>query len=139
MSDYERNKVIRYRPSEKALNYWKNLVKEDSDDLYEILSAVEDFFGKTFRDNSFEVTCTYDNIYIDILLDHSYGEDTGEWGKIRRLYPAEFERAKKHFDKLGIEVEESNLKVVEYCYYNACEPDDYFDETEDPFYNEILF
>ena len=69
MSDYERNKVIRYRPSEKALNYWKNLVKEDdSADLYEILSAVEDFFGKTFRDNSFEVTCTYDNIYIDILF-----------------------------------------------------------------------
>ena len=35
------------------------------------------------------------------------------------------------------EVDINNFRLVDYCYYNCCEPDDYFDEQSDPFYDEV--
>lgn len=150
MSDYERVKVVRFKPTEQAFLKLGILTPSDLWDLedkmpavfgYEARRALEragkPFFTVDSGYNDKEHKCNY---YIDCVLRRADGEDAGDWGRIRRLYPTELEKYKRLFSEaLGFEIEctDDDMKLVEFCFYNGCDAPDYFDETEDPFYKEV--
>jgi hypothetical protein len=83
------------------------------------------------------MTCfTSNDLYIDFVLDYDY-DANGEYGKVRELYPSEIEKFMPIFKLIDEDIDMSKVRYVEYCYYNCCEPDDYYDTTKDEFYNEL--
>lgn len=132
MSDYERNKVVRYKYTEANF-------MEAEEDLYKLEDKHPDLFGRCANTPYFEITSTDGDTYIDYVLSHNYGEDAGDFGRIRKLYPQEVVKYGKLFEQLFPEsgIKLTNFRLVDYCYYNGCEPPDYFDETQDDFYNEV--
>lgn len=125
MSDYERNKVIRYKPTEEQLKE----IKEKYGDLYDYMD--------NFRE-PFEVACT-EKPFIDYNLFHSYGEEFDDFGRVRRLTEKELDKWVEIFKEVIKEHERDNFRLVDYCWYNCTEAPDYFDEseTQDDFYNEV--
>lgn len=148
MSDYERNKAVRYKPTE---NFIKQFGIDRMDDLWELENKLPEVFSwntrRTAREERkpyFAINSGYDDMtheshyYIDCVLYNSEG--AGDWGKVRKLYPTELVKYTKIFkDTLGIEPDcsEGGMKLVDYCYYNGCDAPDYFDETSDPFFAEV--
>ena len=136
MSDYAHYKVVRYLPTEE--NY--KAVNVPLDDPYELQDVLESKSGLGRpRAYYFEVCATDENYYLDYVLEYSYGEECGEWGKVRRLSEGETDRWCLKVQEIfpGSEIKRENFRVVDYCYYNCCEPPDYFDERYDSFYDEV--
>lgn len=125
MSDYERNKVIRYKPTEEQLKE----IKEKYGDLYDYM---DNFI------EPFEVACTV-KPFIDYNLFHSYGEEFDDFGRVRRLTEKELDKWVEIFKEVIKDPERDNFRLVDYCWYNCTEAPDYFDEseTQDDFYNEV--
>lgn len=137
MSDYVRTKAIRYLPTEKNLfaagaaeDFWA--VEEKFPEEYKQYSA-----GTAKKSGYFEITATDKRHYVDFVLKYSYGDECGDFGKVRYLTQAELEKAVRVFSKLFPDPDLNNFRLVDYCYYNCCEPDDYFEPEEDEFYKEI--
>ena len=66
----------------------------------------------------------------------------GDWGKTRRLYPAEYDKYEQLFNELfgcQLNCHPSDFRLVEYCWYDCSEAPDYFDGTtyHDDFYDEV--
>lgn len=76
---------------------------------------------------------------VDFVLETSYGEECGEWAKVRELYPAEKVKYNDLFHKYLPGVDMHDVRLVEFCWYNCCEAPDCYDPTEDEFYNEVPF
>lgn len=81
--------------------------------------------------------------YIDFLLDVSYN-DSDEFIRSRRLTDNELKKYipkfSNFFDQVKLpkpEINSDTLRVVEFCYYNGCDAPCCFDETTDPFYEEV--
>lgn len=81
--------------------------------------------------------------YIDFLLDVDY-DCYDEFVKSRRLTENELNKYipkfSELFDRVGLpkpEINSDTLRLVEYCYYTGCDAPCCFDETTDPFYEEI--
>lgn len=139
MSDYCRIKAVRYKLSQENLKILSEVTGEE--DKADILNTLEDIYPDLFRSNSrgyFDIACTTEDYYLDYVWEYDYGYTYGEFGKIRKLYPNEVTKMKEFYKQLGIDVEEENLRLVDYCYYTCSEPEDYFDETEDPFYKSLF-
>ena len=133
MSDYVRTKAVRYLPTEA------NIAGMDLDDLYGELEELLPAHSYRDKSNYFEVTGTTKRIYIDYVLKYSYGDECGDFGKVRKLTDRETCKYVAIFKTVfpDTEVDINNFRLVDYCYYNCCEPDDYFDEQSDPFYDEV--
>lgn len=131
MSEYVRTKVVRYKPTEHNL-------KELHNDLWSLTRNYPELFDyypcKTC--GFFQIAPTEEN-YVDFVLNQSEGD--GEFGRVRKLYPSETVKYGKIFQQLFKETEVAlyNLKLVDYCFYNATEAPDYFDETKDEFFTEV--
>lgn len=130
MSDYVHNKVIRL-PFPKEI-----LERCETDDPWDCEDYLKEKLGDLFtyggRDSKrFELEATDKAYYIDWVYYHTYGEQSGDWGSARLLTEAELEKIKPLFDKLEISYRDEDLRRVEYCYYNCCECQDYYDIVTD--------
>lgn len=136
MSDYVRKKALRI-PAECCADtsIWND------DDFYDNL---EEIIKKSMNPHNFDVEVTLDisdniHYYIDYVIDGSYGEECGDWGKVRLLTDNEKVKYYPIFSEIIPDVTMDDVHLVEYCYYNCCEPSDYYSlEGElDPFYQEV--
>lgn len=95
------------------------------------------FFGDV-TDGKFQIAPTED-FFIDYVLESEYSVRCGEFGKTRHLSSLELEKYKCIFSEIipGGLIDDENVRVVEYCWYNATECESYFDETDDDFYDEV--
>tara|TARA_R110000772_G_scaffold115349_1_gene220201 strand:- start:512 stop:937 length:426 start_codon:yes stop_codon:yes gene_type:complete len=124
MSDYVHNKVVRL-PFPKQI-----FEKCNTDDTFECEDYLKELLGNlwgTRNSNGFEIGYSDDGYYIDWLYHHTYGENSGDWGNVRLLTPKELEVIKPYFDKLKVPYTDNELRLVDYCYYNGCEPSDYYE------------
>ncbi len=136
MSDYCKKKVLRI-PFEDC-----NLGKpDDYDDLcYDLYARFggEVFYWGGQHEGKFDFAPT-SRPFIDFVLEYEYGTDCGEYGKVRDLYPPEKLKYTEVFKKLNQNVDMDKVKLVEFCWYNCSEADDYYDPVDDDFYAEIPF
>lgn len=132
MSDYNRQKVIRY-PIEK-----EDLEKLGIDTIYDIdmcasfEGKVKDYEHPTER---FHAAPT-ENDFLDYVIRDTDGD--GDWGKVRKLYDSEEEVFGAKFKEVMPWIDVDKLRVVEFCWYNSCEAPDYYHIENDPFYQKIL-
>ncbi len=126
MSDYCKEKVIRYRISAKDLGVNK---------LYDLEDKYSDIFESS-EIGKFQVAPTEEE-FIDYLLDYSYGEEYGDYGKVRKLYDSEIVKYTEIFKNIISVINPNDFRLVEFCWYNSSEAPSYFDETEDEFYKEV--
>ena len=141
MSTYVREKVLRiprYR-----INFAhivrileEKFPKEDvMDDLgFYIESALPDIFDYATV-GKFQIAPTEEN-YIDYVLEYEWDAD-GEYGKTRALYESEKMKYEPIFKQLDPDINMDWVRLVEFCWYNACEAPNYYDETRDSFYEEV--
>ena len=132
MSDYVRYKVVRY-----PIGRYKTF-KElyDATDVFDKLPKVDNIYGTGAIDYRTDEVCAY----IDYELFTSYGEECDDFGRTRALTEKEqdkYEPIFKDFVKGLVDIDKTKLRLVDYCYYNCCEPQAYYDETDDSFYDEV--
>jgi hypothetical protein len=128
MSDYVHKKVVRL-PFPKEI-----LEKCDADNPWDCEVYLKEKLGDLWDNrnkNSFELEMTDKSEYIDWVYYHTYGEESGDWGNVRLLSEKELEVIKPYFDKLEVSYKDSDLRVVDYCYYNCSECSDYYDINVD--------
>lgn len=80
---------------------------------------------------------TYPKTFLDYTVEYDYDNECGDWGKVRELYDTERCRAKEIFEQLLPSVDETKIRLVDYCYYNSSEAPDYYSMDDDPFYKEV--
>ncbi len=128
MSDYTHEKVIR-------LPFPKELLKANNTGCaYDCEQYLEEKLGDLWNssyNSSFRIESTSTEQYIDWCYYVTYGEMSGEWGNVRLLTQLELEVIKPYFDRIGIGYNTDDLRHVDYCYYNSCEPDDCYDIVDD--------
>lgn len=121
MSDYCRQKVLRYPVDTDPWEIEKNNIK----------------LFKSLRDlPTFQIAPTV-STFIDYVLEDEYGYGCGDWGKNRELYDTEKEKYKPVFEQIIPDVDMDKVRLVEYCWYNCSEAPDYYDNTNDKFYDEV--
>jgi hypothetical protein len=131
MSTYVREKVLRI-PMDK-LNI--SFTEEEMDDLgWAIEKKFHEFFDYGTV-GKFQLAPTCSN-FVDLLLEKECDAD-GEYGKIRTLSDREKSKYLPEFQKIDPNVNMDFVRLVEFCWYNGCEAPDYYDETKDPFYDEV--
>ena len=131
MSDYSRNKVVMYPLDNKTLS---DLGIKDAWDLEELFPEVAFEFDRQLPYFEIEAMCDDDwncRYYLSYVLFHSYGEESGEFGRNRPLTPAEQEKYKAIFEKIIPGLDPTKLKYVDYCYYNASESPDFYIKNDD--------
>ena len=131
MSDYTLEKVVRFKIEESKL--LKLLNVEDIWDL-----ETHAYFGHGVVDK-FQIAPTED-FFVDFVLNVDSGN--GDYGRNRELTSREFEKYVKIFRCIIPESEpipHDKLRLVEFCWYDASEAPDYFDEStyHDDFYDEV--
>ena len=84
-------------------------------------------------------TAPTDGNFIDYKLEHSYGEDCGDWGRNRELYQEEKDKYRPIFEQIFPNIDMNKVRLVEYCWYNCSEAPDYYDDVneKDGFYKPI--
>lgn len=130
MSTYVREKVLRI-PVQK-LNW--DFLDELDDTEYDLAERFPGLFEYGTK-KMFSVAPT-EEFYIDYVLETEYDAD-GEFGKVRSLYESEKNKYADKFKQLSPDVNMDDVKLVEFCWYNATEAPDYYDETKDDFYEEV--
>lgn len=123
MSEYCHRKAIRMKISEEeACKIF------EVDDKWDIMDCLE----KT----EFEVAPT-NQFFIDYNLPFRNDAD-GDWGRTRELYSSEYMKYSAKFEELLKDriVKPSELRLVEYCWYDCSEAPDYF-TCHDDFYDEV--
>lgn len=74
--------------------------------------------------------------FIDYILEDEYGVCDGDFGKTRALSDREKIKYELIFKSIIPDIDMNDVRLVEFCWYNCCEAPDYYDETNDPFYDE---
>lgn len=141
MSTYVREKVLRVPFEHIDLSYIKKAVAEkhpnkDCDD--DFCWYLEDVFPDLFdyaTIGKFQVAPT-ESQFLDLVLDYEYDAD-GEYGKTRALYQSEKVKYFPIFQKIDPNIDMDYVRLVEFCWYNGTEADDYYDDVNDSFYNEV--
>lgn len=141
MSTYVREKVLRIPMERINLDYIKSVIAEkypnenheDDFDWY-LESALPDVFDYATV-GKFQVAPT-ESPFFDYVLDYEYDAD-GEYGKTRALYESEKAKYLPVFQKIDPNIDMNYVRLVEFCWYNGCEADDYYDDVNDSFYDEV--
>ena len=143
MSDYQRIKAVRYKLTKEDLEHF------GVEDTYELRDKFPEFLESynSLNKKYFVISDAETPIYLDFILIDEDGY--GDYGKTRALTTKE---AVKYHCILGQQFQEMdksigvesqwlpdirNLRLVDFCWYNCSEAPDYFDEDEDPFYEEV--
>ena len=141
MSTYVREKVLRI--PRHRMNFAhivrileKKFPKEDvMDDLgFYIESALPDLFDYAVV-GKFQIAPTEEN-YIDYVLEYEW-DAYGEYGKTRALYDSEKIKYEPIFRQLDPNINMDYVRLVEFCWYNGTEAPNYYNDTNDSFYDEV--
>lgn len=155
MSDYVYKKVIRF-----PLTGMKDIKNYNLDDfnLSDLIDYMEENYKDEFKVNAlgnkkeyFEIPVLYNNEidingkeikYLDFVINEDYYTDLHEFGRSRFLLNIEKIYFYKIFSKiLSNETftmfKAKNLKLVEYCWYNCSESENYY-HTLDKFYLNLI-
>ena len=141
MSTYVREKVLRIPSDKLDFSFVRNKMKEkfpdeDIDDDFSFY--LEDTFPDLFdygTEGKFQMAPT-ESSFIDYVIEKEWDAD-GDWGKTRALYDSEKEKFKSLFQQIDPNINMDYVRLVEFCWYNGCEADDYYDETVDSFYKSL--
>lgn len=135
MSDYVHKKAIRLPITEPLI---REIGFNDIEDFIEqfdqwVNEKCPELYHRGDRIPYFETEVTYERSYIDLVLYYYdyYGEECGEWEKASYLSDKEKDFFASYFDKLGITFETDDLRKVDYCWYNCCEPPDCYNVDDD--------
>lgn len=141
MSTYVRHKVLRI-PWEKVdmSNIYETIkAKHQGEDIFDDLSwYLESDFPELFhysKPGYFQTSPT-SRPFLDYMIEYEYDAD-GEYGKTRALYDSEKEKYKPIFQKVDPNINMDLVRLVEYCWYNCSEADDYYDDEHDSFYEAV--
>ena len=138
MSWYVRYKVLRIPLSDCGLNWLEDGGIEDDGDMeYALKNRYHDAISYN-EPGRFTATYTTSGWFLDFVLESEYDCD-GEYGKVRDLDDSEKKMYRPVFQLICPEIDMDKVRLVEYCYYNCCEPDGYYDITTDPFYQKLPF
>ena len=131
MSTYVREKVLRIPMDKLNLHF----TEEEMDDLgWSIEKRFEDIWG--YGDiGKFQLAPT-ETYFVDFVLDYEY-DASGKFGKTRALSDREKDKYRPMFQKVDPDVNMDFVRLVEFCWYNGCEAEAYYDETKDDFYDEV--
>ena len=136
MSDYRREKVLRIPIKDMGIN------PEDYDDIgYDLCEKYGDmFYWGGSKIGKFEVAPT-EEWFLDFVLEDNYGDECGDWGRVRELTLDEKIKYYPVFKKLYPDVDMNKVHLVEFCWYNCSEAPSYYsmDKNKDPFYKELPF
>lgn len=121
MSDYRHMRVIR--------------CKVDMDKIgVSSLWDLEDKFPELFDirlSNYFEKAPVEEENYLDYVLKSEISYDGGDWGKVRYLTDNETAKYLPLFKQIYPDVEEKDLRAVEFCWYDCSEAPLYFNVVEE--------
>ena len=139
MSTYVREKVLRIPMERLNMNYIKNILAEKYDDYeddfsYYLESEFPDIFDYATV-GKFQTSPT-EEPFIDYVLEYEWDAD-GEYGKTRALTDNEKRKYLSVFQKIDPDINMDYVRLVEFCWYDATEAPNYYDNTNDSFYNEI--
>ena len=139
MSDYVREKVLRVPVGHIDISNIKNIIAQKHEDWeddfpYYLESEFPDIFDYATV-GKLQISPTYE-FYIDYVIDREYGSD-GEWGKTRALYDSEKKRYLPIFQQIDPNINMDYVRLVEFCWYNSTDAPDYYDDTNDSFYDEV--
>lgn len=114
MSDYVRNKAVFYPISKE---------------LYEKLDyeLEEPFKTEVFYDGDSL------NYYLCYVLEHTYGEESTGFGLSRMLTQDETNMYVMLFSDYLNNIDPNKFKLIDYCYYNCCECEDYYKKHDPKF------
>lgn len=126
MSSYEHNKAVRMK---------FDASKFGVEDMYDMEDKYPELFDFT-KVGKFDTTATDEGYYIDYVLSHDH-DDYGEYARCRMLSETEQEKYVKIFKQICNDVKGTDLRYVDYCWYNCSEPPDCFETSDDPFFDEI--
>ena len=136
MSCYERNLVVRYKPPEDWVKSCLDNISEKYDDLIDYLQEkYPDVFSESWADLgkiSRSPTC---ELFLDLLLYRESNSYSSEFYKSRKLTMPEHYMAIKVFNRMNINPLYEDLRMVDFCWYNCSEANDFFEETDDEFYH----
>ena len=141
MSTYVREKVLRVPMERIDMNYIKDIVAQkypnenhEDDFSWYLESSLPDVFDYA-NVGKFQVAPT-ESPFFDYVLDYEYDAD-GEYGKTRALYESEKAKYLPVFQKIDPNIDMNYVRLVEFCWVNGCEADDYYDDVNDSFYDEV--
>ena len=131
MSSYTLEKVVRFKIEESK--FLKLLNIEDIWDL-----ETHSYFGNG-EVGKFQIAPTED-FFVDFVLNVDSGNS--DYSRTRELTYKEFEKYAKIFRTIIPEAETipyNKLRLVEFCWYNASEAPNYFNDFtyHDDFYDEV--
>lgn len=141
MSTYVREKVLRiprYR-----MNFAHIVRKlEEKFPGEDVMDDLTYYLEETFPDlfdygtvKKFQMSPTVEP-FIDYVIDYEWDAD-GEYGKTRALYDSEKTKYTPVFQKIDPNINMDYVRLVEFCWYNGSEAPDYYDDTNDSFYDEV--
>ena len=119
MSDYQHQKVIRCKIDLKKLGI---------SDIYDLEDMYPDLFGCDSI-KKFNIAPVEEMEYIDYVLFSEY-DDSSDFGHSRYLTKKELEKYLPIFQQIIPNVQENNLRAVEFCWYNCSEAPLYFDVVD---------
>lgn len=138
MSCYEHNKSIRLLVTDNVL---KDLDFEDWDALCD---GFDDIVEEKYPELSLctrvprlSISWSDTQHYIELLLYHEFDVGDGGWAIANMLSDKEAEFFVPIFNRVGLNVKAEDLRKVDYCWYNCCDPPDCFD-IEDNDYVELF-
>ena len=141
MSTYVREKVLRIPVERVDMSYIKSILtekypNEDHEDVFSFYleQALPDVFDYATV-GKFQTSPT-ERPFFDYVLDYEYDAD-GEYGKTRALTENEKRKYLPVFQKIDPNINMDFVRLVDFCWYNGCEADDYYDHMNDPFYDEV--
>lgn len=141
MSTYVREKVLRIPRHKMNFAHIVRALKEKfqnedvMDDLnFYIESALPNLFDYATV-GKFQIAPTEEN-YIDYVLEYEW-DANGEYGKTRALYESEKAKYEPIFNQIDPDINMDFVRLVEFCWYNGTEAPDYYDDTNDSFYDEV--
>jgi hypothetical protein len=141
MSTYVREKVLRIPMDKVNFSHIKSAMETrfptkaiDYDFDFYLESTFPELFGYGTK-NKFQMspTCTP---YLDYVLEYEW-DANGEYGKTRSLTDREKAKYFPVFQKVDPNINMDWVRLVEFCWYNCSEADDYYDHMNDPFYDEV--
>jgi len=141
MSWYVREKVLRIPIYKMNFAHIARKIEEKypeddfMDDLgFYLENCLPDLFG--YGDiNKFQLSPTEEQ-FIDYVLDYEW-DCEGDYGKVRELYESEKNKFSPIFHKIDPDLNMDYVRLVEFCWYNSTEAPDYYDDVNDPFYDEV--
>jgi hypothetical protein len=139
MSTYVREKVLRIPMERLNMGNIKNALTEKYEDYeddfsYYLEEAFPDIFsyGTKYK---FQIAPTEEG-FIDYVLEYEW-DANGEYGRTRALSDNEKEKYRPVFAQIDPDINMDFVRLVDFCWYNCCEAPDYYDDTNDSFYDEV--